>query len=187
MRLPLLATVLLCSACSSLPRSTCPVGAQALIEDELFFGLSTPGGGTISEAQWQAFLRDEVTPRFPQGLSVVDAAGQWRGNDGSITIGRPTQETRVDVRRAEVELLVEHAVAMTIITSDEPLRLILTGTPAFFLDAAASDAGIQATEFDLKPEVAEADSKLSHQFGAKSDVRITLRNTRGEIILRKNK
>ena len=110
-----------------------------------------------------------------------------RGNDGSITIGRPTQEIRVDVRRAEVELLVERAVAMTIITSDEPLRLILTGAPAFFLDAAASDAGIQATEFDLKPEVAEADSKLSHQFGAMSGVRITLRNTRGEIILRKNK
>lgn len=85
MRLPLLVAVaLLCSACGSLPRSACPAGAQALVEDELFFGLSTPSGGTIAEEQWQAFLRDEVTPRFPQGLSVVDAAGQWRGNDGSI-------------------------------------------------------------------------------------------------------
>lgn len=109
-----------------------------------------------------------------------------RGNDGRITIRRPTAETRVDVRRAEVELLVERAVPITAITSDEPVRLILAGTPAFGLDAATTDAAIQAAEFELKPEVVEADARLSHQFGAKSDIRITLRNTRGDIILRKN-
>ena len=59
------------------------------------------------------------------------------------------------------------------------------GTPAFSLDAAASAASIQATEFDLKPETAEEDARLTHQFGAKSDVRITLRNTRGDVIIRK--
>jgi len=122
-------------------------------------------------------------------LSISDHQGgiTVRGNDGSITILRPTAETRVDVRRAEVELLVERAVQMTIITSDEPLRLILAGAPAFSLDAAASDAAIQATEFDFKPEVVEADAKLLHQFGGKNDVRITLRNARADIILRKNK
>jgi hypothetical protein len=66
--------------------------------------------------------------------------------------------------------------------------LILAGAPAFSLDAAASDADIQATEFELKPErVSEADARLSHQFGGKSDVRITLRNTRGDVVLRKSK
>lgn len=122
-------------------------------------------------------------------LSVSDHKGAItvRGNDGSVTITRPTAETRVDVRRAEIELLVERAVPMTIITSDESLRLILAGAPAFSLDAAASDSAIQAVEFDLKAEVVESDARLTHQFGAKSDVRITLRNTRGEIILRKKK
>ena len=122
-------------------------------------------------------------------LSVSDHQGAItvRGNDGSITILRPTAETRVDVRRAEVELLVERAVPTTIITSDEPLRFVMGGSAAFLLDAAAADAAIQATEFDLKPEVVEADARLSHQFGGKSDVRITLRNTRADIILRKSK
>ena len=122
-------------------------------------------------------------------LSIADHQGAItvRGNDGSITILRPTAEIRVDVRRAEVELLVERAVPATIITSDEPLRFILGGTPAFLLDAAASDAAIQAAEFDLKPEVVEADARLSHQFGGKSDVRITLRNARADIIVRKSK
>ena len=110
-----------------------------------------------------------------------------RGNDGAITIDRPGEETRVDVRRAEVELVIERAVPGTIITSDESLRLVLVGTPTFSLDASASDSEIQATEFDLKPEKSEEDARLTHQFGAKSDVRITLRNTRGDIILRKRK
>jgi len=31
----------------------------------------------ISDAQWRAFLDKEVTPRFPDGLTVFDAYGQW--------------------------------------------------------------------------------------------------------------
>jgi hypothetical protein len=125
--------------------------------------------------------RSDLTVSSHKGRITV------RGNDGAITIDRPTEETRVDVRRAEVELVVERPVATTIITSDESLRLVLVGTPSFSLDAAASSSEIQATEFDLKPEKSEEDARLSHQFGAKSDVRITLRNTRGDIILRKRK
>lgn len=69
------------AACSGMPASGC---RQPLVQDVLYFGLSTPSGGQITPEQWQGFLREEVTPRFPAGLSVVDAAGQWRGNDGSI-------------------------------------------------------------------------------------------------------
>ena len=31
------------------------------------------------------FLRDEVTPRFPQGLTTWTASGHWRSQDGSLT------------------------------------------------------------------------------------------------------
>ena len=60
----------------------------------LYFGLSHPSG-MISESQWQSFLRNEVTPRFPNGLTVWEANGQWRRSDGHI--GR---------ERAKVLLLV---------------------------------------------------------------------------------
>jgi len=60
----------------------------------LYFGLSHPSG-SISENQWRAFLRNEVTPRFPDGLTVWEANGQWRRSDGRI--GR---------ERAKVLLLV---------------------------------------------------------------------------------
>lgn len=52
---------------------------------ELFFGLAIPGGGEVSPADWQVFVDAEVTPRFPQGLTVLQAQGQWRGADGAIT------------------------------------------------------------------------------------------------------
>ena len=35
----------------------------------------------MSEAQWRDFLDKEVTPRFPDGLSVLDVYGQWQGKN----------------------------------------------------------------------------------------------------------
>ena len=110
-----------------------------------------------------------------------------RGTDGRVTIDRPTTDTRVDTRRAEVEMVMDRAVTATILTTDEPVRLLLAGTPAFILDAAATVADIQATDFGLTPEITAPDARLSHTFGRGSNVRVTLRNTRGDIIIRKNR
>jgi len=49
----------------------------------LYFGSARPKG-SVSELEWQIFLRDEVTPRFPNGMTVWDAEGQWRGPRGEI-------------------------------------------------------------------------------------------------------
>jgi hypothetical protein len=62
------------------PACTGPGAHPALIA-ELLFGRSLHGGGEVSDAQWQAFLAAEVTPRFPDGLTALDAAGQWRAPD----------------------------------------------------------------------------------------------------------
>lgn len=45
------------------------------IQSTLYFGLKSPQGG-VSEQEWAAFLADEVTPRFPDGLTVLSAYGQ---------------------------------------------------------------------------------------------------------------
>ncbi|MES1021651.1 DUF3574 domain-containing protein [Gloeocapsa sp. BRSZ] len=60
-----------------------------LLQDELYFGRSRPGG-IVSEEQFQRFLRNVVTPRFPDGLTVVDASGQFRGSNGTI-VREPTK------------------------------------------------------------------------------------------------
>src|SRR5579885_2650434 len=54
-----------------------------LVQDTLYFGTTTPQGA-VKPTQWDAFLRREVTPRFPDGLTVWDAKGQWRNAKGFI-------------------------------------------------------------------------------------------------------
>jgi Protein of unknown function (DUF3574) len=51
------------------------------VDTKLYFGLGPadhPEQG-VSEAKWRDFLDKEVTPRFPDGLSVVEVYGQWQG------------------------------------------------------------------------------------------------------------
>ena len=47
------------------------------------YGTAMPAG-TVSDEEWAAFLRDVVTPRFPQGLTSWPASGQWRTGDGNL-------------------------------------------------------------------------------------------------------
>ncbi len=54
------------------------------VEVNLYFGRDKPGGGEVGETEWAAFVADSVTPRFPAGLTVIDARGQHRDPQGRI-------------------------------------------------------------------------------------------------------
>lgn len=58
-----------------------PAQTQAWVDTKLYFGLGLLGDAAsgVSEQRWREFLDAEVTPRFPDGLSVVDVYGQWQG------------------------------------------------------------------------------------------------------------
>jgi hypothetical protein len=71
------------AACSSLGGSTCRPGEQPMVDDTLYFGTDR-SGGAVSPAEWSGFLEHTVTPLFPQGLSVTQAMGQWRGGNGAV-------------------------------------------------------------------------------------------------------
>jgi Protein of unknown function (DUF3574) len=58
---------------------------QLLSKNELYFGLSKPTGAKISEAEWQLFLNSVITPRFKEGLTVIDSNGQYLNNAGKLT------------------------------------------------------------------------------------------------------
>jgi hypothetical protein len=51
------------------------------LRSELYFAIGPVdvADGGVGEMRWQAFFDREVTPRFPNGLTVLDAYGQWRG------------------------------------------------------------------------------------------------------------
>lgn len=62
-------------------RTTTP---DRLVKTELFFGATKGNGGVVSAKEWQAFLDREITPRFPDGLTILDAHGQWRPKNGKL-------------------------------------------------------------------------------------------------------
>jgi hypothetical protein len=71
------------SGCSSLAGLRCAPNEQPAIEESLYFGTGRAAGDVTPE-EWARFLRDAVTPRFPMGLTVSQASGQWRAADGAI-------------------------------------------------------------------------------------------------------
>ena len=85
---------------------------KKFVRTELYFGRNKPGGGTVNEAEWQAFVDEIVTPRFPEGLTILGAVGQWRGKDGSIA----REETKVLV------LLYYRKVRRAVNTKIEEIR-----------------------------------------------------------------
>ena len=62
----------------------CAAPLKPALEVDLYFGRDKQGGGEVSEAEWAAFLTDTVTPRFPDGLSVLNVEGQTREPSGRI-------------------------------------------------------------------------------------------------------
>ena len=70
---------------AQLPQATATseVQTNVLIQDELYFGRNKPIG-QVSERDFQLFLQNEVTPRFPDGLTVLDADGQFLSSNGIV-------------------------------------------------------------------------------------------------------
>src|SRR5262245_58692477 len=58
-------------------------GASRFVRTELFFGTAKPIGA-VTEEEFRAFVDAEVTPRFPDGLTVIKGDGQFRGENDVI-------------------------------------------------------------------------------------------------------
>jgi Protein of unknown function (DUF3574) len=58
--------------------------AKPVTRTELFFGLRKPNGTQVNNAEFQRFLDREVTPRFPDGFTVISGQGQFKDARGAI-------------------------------------------------------------------------------------------------------
>jgi hypothetical protein len=86
----LLAFVLLGGSAMAQPLAcSAPQTAQQVAD--LMFGRKIGGRVAVSEAQWERFVDREITPRFPDGLTVLDARGQWRDSKSNRIIREPSK------------------------------------------------------------------------------------------------
>ena len=80
-----LATVAVLAACafilscsSQAQTNPCPDGTDPYTEYRLFFGRgSADNPRAVSDEAWSKFLEDTITVEFPDGLTVLDAYGQY--------------------------------------------------------------------------------------------------------------
>jgi len=79
----LAAAALLACACAQVETRECPEAQRASVNDTLYLGTAKPDG-TVSGEEWNRFLREVVTPRFPGGFTQWAASGQWKPADGSM-------------------------------------------------------------------------------------------------------
>lgn len=70
------------AGCATQPKPACPVGQSELRTAQLFLSAKPPA--KISDNDIRKFVDTEVTPRFPDGVTVVDGGGQWRGDENRM-------------------------------------------------------------------------------------------------------
>jgi hypothetical protein len=58
---------------------------------ELLFGRKIGDRIGVSEAMWTRFVDGEITPRFPDGLTVFNTVGQWRDSERKTIVREPSK------------------------------------------------------------------------------------------------
>jgi len=58
---------------------------------DLLFGRKIGDRIAVTEAQWARFVDSEITPRFPDGLTVFNAYGQWRDTERNRIVREPSK------------------------------------------------------------------------------------------------
>ena len=67
----------------------------------MMFGRKIGDRIAVTNAAWARFVDREITPRFPDGLSVVDAAGQWLDPDKKRVVREPSKIVTIVLRDSE--------------------------------------------------------------------------------------
>jgi hypothetical protein len=67
----------------------CLAGAEPRMHFELYFGRNIGETLGVPEEAWAKFLDEEITPRFPDGLSVTDINGQWKDTASGRIVREP--------------------------------------------------------------------------------------------------
>jgi Protein of unknown function (DUF3574) len=96
----------------SLETRTQSSSEKIFVKDELYFGLSKPGGKTISELEWQLFLNRVITPRFKEGLTVDDAYGQYLNSSGELSKEKTKLVILIHGNSHRENQMIEEAIAI---------------------------------------------------------------------------
>jgi hypothetical protein len=73
----------------------CHAGQMPREVAELMFGRKIGDRLGVSETQWASFVDREISPRFPDGLTVFDAKGEWRDTERKTIVHEPSKVVEI--------------------------------------------------------------------------------------------
>ena len=94
--------------CASLGRSN--GGLRPAHLERLYFGRNIGDTAVVSDSAWGGFVRDVLTPAFPEGATVWDAAGQWRAPNGALVRERSFVVELLHLVTPDVEARVQQVI-----------------------------------------------------------------------------
>ena len=111
----------------------CRIGKPQQVA-ELMFGRNIGDRIGVSEAQWARFVDREITPRFPDGLTVVDTRGQWRDSERNKIVREPSKLVQIVLpgKAEDAERLNEIAAAYKSRFRQQSVGVIVRGACVSF-------------------------------------------------------
>jgi hypothetical protein len=82
------------AACAQQPSASseaCAAPAEERAVAQLYFGRNIGTELGVDDAEWAAFVDSEISPRFPDGLTVDDVDGQWRDTQTGGLVREPSK------------------------------------------------------------------------------------------------
>jgi hypothetical protein len=73
----------------------CRAGQRAKEVAELMFGRNVGNRLAVSETQWSRFVDREIISRFPDGLTVLNGAGEWRDRTSNKLMREPSKIVQI--------------------------------------------------------------------------------------------
>jgi Protein of unknown function (DUF3574) len=73
----------------------CRGGQKPTQVAEMMFGRKIGNRIAVSEAAWTSFVDREITPRFPAGLTVFNASGQWQDKESKRIVHEPSKIVQI--------------------------------------------------------------------------------------------
>jgi hypothetical protein len=73
----------------------CRGGLKSQQVAELLFGRKVGDRIAVTEGKWVQFVDQEITPRFPDGLTVYNTQGQWRDQIRNVIVREPSKIVQI--------------------------------------------------------------------------------------------
>jgi hypothetical protein len=64
--------------------------AGRMVETDLYFGTAKPGGGMVTDKEWDNFKATQVAAIFKEGSTIINTTGNWRDPQTGTLITEPT-------------------------------------------------------------------------------------------------